>query len=175
MSMLILILGVLSIFRTPVDILPVVDIPVIAVIWSFNGMEPTEMEGRIVSNTERAYTTTVSNIEHLESKTYNGVAVVKIYFQPNANIPSAIAETTAVSQAILRTLPPGTNPPLIVQYSAADVPVLQAVVYSDTLSEDQLNDFANQFIRTQLATVEGAEIPIAYGGKQRNIMSRCPR
>jgi multidrug efflux pump subunit AcrB len=170
MSMLILILGVLSIFRTPVDIFPVVDIPVIAVIWSFNGMEPTEMEGRIVSNSERAYTTVVSNIEHLESKTYNGVAVIKIYFQPGADIPSAIAETAAVSQSVLRTFPPGTTPPLIVQYSAADVPVLQAVVYSDTLSEDQLNDFANQFIRTQLATVEGAEIPFAYGGKQRNVM-----
>jgi multidrug efflux pump subunit AcrB len=170
MSMLILILGVLSIFRTPVDIFPVVDIPVIAVIWNFNGMEPTEMEGRIVSNSERAYTTTVSNIEHLESKTYNGVAVIKIYFQPGADIPSAIAETAAVSQSVLRTFPPGTTPPLIVQYSAADVPVLQAVVYSDTLSEDELNDYANQFIRTQLATVEGAEIPFAYGGKQRNIM-----
>jgi len=170
MSMLILILGVLSIFRTPVDIFPVVDIPVIAVIWSFNGMNPTEMEGRIVSNSERAYTTTVSDIEHLESKTYNGVAVIKIYFQPGADIPSAIAETTAVSQSVLRTFPPGTTPPLIVQYSAADVPVLQAVVYSDTLSEDELNDYANQFIRTQLATVEGAEIPFAYGGKQRNIM-----
>src|SRR6266404_1199375 len=170
MSMLILILGVLSIFRTPVDIFPVVDIPVIAIIWQFNGMEPKEMEGRIVSNSERAYTTTVSNIEHMESESYNGVAVIKIYFQPGADIPSAISLAAAESQAILRTLPPGTTPPLIVQYSAADVPVLQSVVYSDTLSEDQLNDFANQFIRTQLATVEGAELPLAYGGEQRNIM-----
>jgi len=170
MSMLILILGVLSIFRTPVDIFPVVDIPVIAVIWSFNGMEPTEMEGRIVSNSERAYTTTVGGIEHMESESYFGVAVIKIYFQPGADIPSAISLAAAESQAILRTLPPGTTPPLIIQYNAADVPVLQSVVYSDTLSEDQLNDFANQFIRTQLATVEGAELPLAYGGKQRNIM-----
>src|SRR6266404_3882959 len=170
MSMLILILGVLSIYRTPVDIFPVVDIPVIAIIWNFNGLEPQEMEGRIVSNSERAYTTTVSNIEHMESESYNGVAVIKIYFQPGADIPSAIALAAAESQAILRTLPAGTTPPLIIQYSAADVPVLQAVVYSDTLSEDQINDFANQFIRTQLATVQGAELPIAYGGKQRNIM-----
>jgi multidrug efflux pump subunit AcrB len=170
MSMLILILGILSIFRTPVDIFPVVDIPVIAIIWNFNGMEPTEMEGRIVSNTERAYTTTVSDIEHMESETYNGVAVIKIFFQPGADIPSAISEAAAVSQSVLRQLPAGTTPPLIVQYSAADVPVLQSVVYSDTLSEDQLNDFANQFIRTQLATVQGAELPLAYGGKQRNIM-----
>jgi multidrug efflux pump subunit AcrB len=170
MSMLILILGVLSIFRTPVDIFPVVDIPVIAIIWNFNGMEPKDMEGRIVSNSERAYTTTVSDIEHMESESYNGVAVIKIYFQPGADIPSAISLAAAESQAILRTLPPGTTPPLIVQYSAADVPVLQSVVYSDTLSEDQLNDFANQFIRTQLATVEGAELPLAYGGEQRNIM-----
>ena len=170
MSMLILILGVLSIFRTPVDIFPVVDIPVIAVIWNFNGMEPKEMEQRIVSNSERAYTTTVSDIEHMESESYNGVAVIKIYFQPGADIPSAISLAAAQSQAVLRTLPAGTTPPLIIQYSAADVPVLQSVVYSDTLSEDQLNDFANQFIRTQLATVEGAQLPIAYGGKPRNII-----
>jgi multidrug efflux pump subunit AcrB len=170
MSLLILILGVLSIYRTPVDIFPAVDIPVIAIIWGFNGMEPKDMEGRIVSNSERAYTTTVSDIEHMESESYNGIAVIKIFFQPGADIPSAIAETAAVSQAVLRTSPPGLTPPLIVQYSASNVPVLQSVVYSDTLSEDQLNDFANQFIRTQLATVEGAEIPFAYGGKQRNIM-----
>jgi multidrug efflux pump subunit AcrB len=170
MSMLILILGVLAIFRTPVDIFPVVDIPVIAIIWNFNGLEPQEMEQRIVSNSERAYTTTVSDIEHMESESYNGIAVIKIYFQPGADIPSAISLAAAQSQAILRTLPAGATPPLIVQYNAADVPVLQSVVYSDTLSEDQLNDFANQFIRTQLATVEGAQLPLAYGGKQRNIM-----
>jgi multidrug efflux pump subunit AcrB len=170
MSMLILILGVLSIFRTPVDIFPVVDIPVIAIIWSFNGMEPKDMEGRIVSNCERAYTTTVNDIEHMESESYNGIAIIKIYFQPGADIPSAISLAAAESQAILRTLPAGTTPPLIVQYSAADVPVLQSVVYSDTLSEDALNDYANQFIRTQLATVEGAEMPLAYGGTQRSIM-----
>ena len=170
MSMLILILGVLSIYRTPVDIFPVVDIPVIAIIWNFNGLEPQEMEQRIVSNSERAYTTTVSDIEHMESQSYNGIAVIKIYFQPGANIPAAISLAAAESQAVLRTLPTGTTPPLIVQYSAADVPVLQSVVYSDTLSENQLNDFANQFIRTQLATVEGAQLPLAYGGESRNII-----
>src|SRR6185295_7622253 len=106
----------------------------------------------------------------MESESYNGVAVIKISFQPGADIPSAISLAAAESQAILRTMPAGTTPPLIVQYSAADVPVLQSVVYSDTLSEDQLNDFANQFIRTQLATVEGAELPLAYGGQQRSIM-----
>jgi len=168
--MLILILGALAIYRTPVDIFPAVDIPVIAVIWSFNGLEPQEMEQRIVSNSERAYTTTVGDIEHMESESYNGIAIIKIYFQEGADIPSAISLTAAGSQAILRTLPAGTTPPLIVQYNAADVPVLQSVVYSDTLSEDQLNDYANQFIRTQLATVEGAEIPLAYGGEQRNII-----
>ncbi len=168
--MLILILGVLAIYRTPVDIFPAVDIPVIAVIWTFNGMEPQEMEQRIVTNSERAYTTTVNDIEHLESESYNGLAVIKIFFHPGADIPSAISLTAAQSQAILKQLPPGTTPPLIVQYSAADVPVLQAVVHSDTLSEDELNDYANQFIRTQLATVQGAELPIAYGGKPRNIL-----
>ncbi|HXQ69581.1 MAG TPA: efflux RND transporter permease subunit, partial [Pyrinomonadaceae bacterium] len=170
MSLLILILGVLAILRTPVDIFPTVDIPVIAVVWTFNGMQPKEMEQRLVSNSERAYTTTVNDIEHMESESYNGVAVIKIFFHPGADIPSAISLTAAQSQAILRQLPAGTTPPLIIQYSAADVPVLQSVVYSDTLSEDELNDFANQFIRTQLATVQGAEIPIAYGGKPRNIM-----
>src|SRR6266487_5332479 len=120
MLILILILGVLSIYRTPVDIFPVVDIPVIAIIWNFNGLEPKEMEGRIVSNSERAYTTTVGGIEHMESESYNGIAVIKIYFQPGADIPSAISLAAAESQAILRTLPPGITPPLIVQYSAAD-------------------------------------------------------
>src|SRR5882757_9530716 len=131
MSMLILILGILSIYRTPVDIFPVVDIPVIAIIWNFNGLEPKEMEGRIVSNSERAFTTTVSDIEHMESESYNGIAVIKIYFQSGADISSAISETAAVSQSVLRALPPGLTPPLIVQYSASDVPVLQSVVSSD--------------------------------------------
>jgi multidrug efflux pump subunit AcrB len=170
MSLLILILGIVSIYRTPVDIFPVVDIPVISVIWMYTGMNPDEMTGRITTVSERSITTTVNDVEHLESQTMNGVAVIKIFFQPGANIPAAVAQVTAIAQTILRVLPPGLTPPLIIQYSASNVPVIQAAIYSDTLSEDQLNDYSNQFIRTQLATVQGAQVPLAYGGSPRNIM-----
>jgi multidrug efflux pump subunit AcrB len=170
MSLLILILGVVSIFNTPVDIFPVVDIPVVSVIWTYTGMGPEEMSHRITTNTERAFTTTVNDIEHMESSSMNGVAVTKIFFQPGANIPAAVAQITASAQTTLRGLPAGINPPLIIQYSASNVPVLQAAVYSDTLSPDQLQDYSNQFIRVQLATVQGAQTPIAFGGSPRNIM-----
>jgi multidrug efflux pump subunit AcrB len=170
MSLLILILGVVAIYRTPVDIFPVVDIPVISVIWTYSGMPPQEMTGRITTVSERAITTTVSDIEHIESQSYTGVSVIKIYFHAGANIPEAVAEVTAIMQGVLRVLPPGITPPLVIQYSASDVPILQAVVYSDSLSEDRLNDYANQFIRTQLATVQGASVPLAYGGAQRTLM-----
>jgi multidrug efflux pump subunit AcrB len=170
MSLLILILGVVAIYRTPVDIFPVVDIPVISVIWTYSGMPPQEMTGRITTVSERALTTTVSDIEHIESQSYTGVSVIKIYFHAGANIPEAVAEVTAIMQGVLRVLPPGITPPLVIQYSASDVPILQAVIYSDTLSEDRLNDYANQFIRTQLATVQGASVPLAYGGAPRTLM-----
>src|SRR5215813_12531669 len=170
MSLLILILGVVAIYRTPVDIFPVVDIPVVSVIWTYSGMPPQEMTGRITTVSERAITTTVSDIEHIESQSYTGVSVIKIYFHAGANIPEAVAEVTAIMQGVLRVLPPGITPPLVIQYSASDVPILQAVVYSDTLSEDQLTDYSNQFIRTQLATVLGAKVPLAYGGAPRNLM-----
>src|SRR5215813_12534240 len=170
MSLLILILGVVAIYRTAVDIFPVVDIPVISVIWTYSGMAPEEMTGRITTVSERAVTTTVSDVEHIESQSYNGVSVIKIYFHTGANIPEAVAEVTAVMQGVLRVLPPGITPPFIIQYSASDVPVLHTAVYSDTLSEDRLNDYSNQFIRTQLATVQGASVPLAYGGAPRNLM-----
>jgi multidrug efflux pump subunit AcrB len=170
MSLLILILGVVAIYRTPVDIFPDVDIPVVSAIWTFTGMAPQDMADQITTVTERAFTTTVSDIDHIESRTMNGVSVIKVYFHPGADIPKAVAEVTAISQTLLRALPQGITPPLIIQYSASDVPVLQAAIYSDSLSEDQLNDYANQFIRTQLATVQGAQVPLAYGGAPRNIM-----
>src|SRR5215510_10761493 len=160
MALLILVLGVVAIYRTAVDIFPVVNIPVVSVIWTYTGMPPEEMTGRI---------TTVSDIEHIESRSFNGVSVIKIFFHTGANIPEAVAEVTAVMQGVLRVLPPGITPPFIIQYSASDVPVLQAAVYSDTLSEDRLNDYSNQFIRTQLATVQGASVPLAYGGAPRNL------
>jgi multidrug efflux pump subunit AcrB len=170
MSLLILILGVVAIFSTPVDIFPVVDMPVVSVIWTYTGMGPEEMTNRITTNTERTFTTTVNNIEHMESTTMNGVAVTKIFFQPGADIPSAVAQITAAAQTVLRGLPAGITPPLVIQFSASNVPVLQAAVYSDTLSPDQLQDYSNQFIRVQLATVQGAQTPIAFGGSPRNIM-----
>src|SRR5499427_8933065 len=170
MALLILVLGAVAIYRAPVDIFPVVDIPVVSVIWTYSGMAPEEMTGRITTVSERAVTTTVRDIEHIESQSYNGVSVIKIYFHTGANIPLAVAEVTAVMQGVLRVLPPGITPPFIIQYSASDVPILQAAVYSDTLSEDRLNDYSNQFIRTQLATVQGASVPLAYGGAPRNLM-----
>src|SRR5882724_2706383 len=169
-AILVLILGIVTIKRTPVDIFPVIDIPVITVIWSFNGISAQEMEGRIVTTCERAYTTTVSNIEHMESQSMSGVSVIRIYLQPGASVDKAIAQITAQSQSIIRPLPPGITPPLILQYSATNVPVLQVAISSKTFSEDQLTDFANQFIRVQLATVRGAQTPSAFGGKPRNIM-----
>src|SRR5215471_14372515 len=120
MSLLILILGVVAIYRTPVDIFPVVDIPVISVIWTFNGMSPEEMTGRVTTVSERSFTTTVSDIEHIESRTMVGVSVIKIFFHTGANIAEAVAEVTAISQAVLRTFPPGITPPLIIQYSASE-------------------------------------------------------
>ncbi len=130
MSLLILILGVVAIFRTPVDIFPVVDIPVVSVIWTYSGMGPEEMTNRITTNSERAFTTTVNDIEHMESTAMNGVSVTKIFFQPGANIPAAVAQITASAQTVLRGLPAGITPPLIIQYSASNVPVLQAAVYA---------------------------------------------
>ena len=169
LSILILIGGVLSILRTPTDIFPNINIPVVSIIWSFNGLAPQEMADRIVSITERALTTTVDNIEHIDSQSLNGVAVVKVFLQPNATVEQAIAQITAVSQTQLRQLPPGTTPPLVISYSASTVPVLQLALSGKGLSEQQLNDLGLNFIRTRLITVEGAAVPYPYGGKQRQV------
>ncbi len=169
MALVIMLLTPLVLLRTPTDIFPDINIPVISLVWNFTGLEPTEMEQRITSNSERAVTTLVNDVEHIESQSINGIAVVKIYFQPKANLQSALAQTTAIVQTILRQLPPGTTPPLVVVYSASTVPVIQIGLTSDSLSEQQLFDFGNNFIRTQLATVQGASLPFPYGGKQRLI------
>jgi CzcA family heavy metal efflux pump len=167
MALLILILTPVVFLRTPTDIFPEINIPVISIVWNYQGLSPKDMADRIVSTTERALTTLVNDIEHLESQSLNGVAVVKIYFRPSANIQTALAQVTAVSQTGLRFLPPGTTPPLIIQYSASSVPILQIGLSSKTLPEQQLNDLALNFVRTQLITVEGAAIPYPYGGKSR--------
>src|SRR6202166_675167 len=170
MAILILIIGTLAIVRTPTDIFPNINIPVVSIIWTYNGLVPDDMADRIVSVTERALTTTVDNIEHIESKSLNGIAVVKVFLQPNANIQQGIAQITAVSQTQLKQLPAGTTPPLILAYSASSVPVLQLALSGQNMSEQQLNDYGLNFIRTQLITVPGASVPYPYGGKQRQVM-----
>ncbi|MEH2240026.1 efflux RND transporter permease subunit [Nostoc sp.] len=169
-ALMIVILGVVTIFSTPVDIFPAINIPVVSVVWTYTGTTSEEMAQRIVTISERAMTTTVGDIEHIESQSLSGVSVVKVFFQPNANIASAVAQITSVSQTILRPLPPGITPPFIIQYNASSVPIIQMSVSSKTLPEQALNDYATNFVRTQLATVQGASIPLPYGGKPRQIM-----
>jgi CzcA family heavy metal efflux pump len=170
LALLILILAPVVILRTPTDIFPNVNIPVIAVAWQYTGLDPEEMEGRVTSVYERILTTTVDNIEHIESTTVNGQGIVKIYLQPGTSLDTANAQVTAVSQTILRFLPPGALPPLIINYSASSVPILQLGLSGKGLSEQQLNDLGQNFIRPQLVTVPGAVIPFPYGGKQRQVM-----
>jgi CzcA family heavy metal efflux pump len=170
LALLILILSPVVIFRTPTDIFPNINIPVIAVAWQYTGLNPEELEGRLTSVYERVLTTTVDNIEHVESTTVNGQAIVKIFLQPNASLDTANAQVTAISQAVLRQLPPGTLPPLIINYSASSVPILQLGLSGQGLSEQQLNDMGQNFVRPQLVTVPGAVIPWPYGGKQRQVM-----
>src|SRR6266436_1705381 len=169
MALVVILLTPVVLLRTPTDIFPEINIPVISLVWSYNGLSPQDMEQRITSNSERAVTTLVNDVEHIESQSLNGIAVVKIYFQPNANIQTALAQTTAIVQTILRFLPPGTTAPLVAIYSASTVPVIQIGLTSDSLSEQAIFDFGNNFIRTQLATVQGAALPFPYGGKQRQI------
>jgi multidrug efflux pump subunit AcrB len=169
-ALLIVLLGVVTIERTPTDIFPEVNIPIVSVIWSLNGISVDDMEKRIITVTERAFTTTVNDVEHIEPQSMPGVGVIKVYLHPNANIEAAIAQITASSQTLLRTMPPGTTPPGILQYSASRVPILQLSIGSKTLPEGQLFDYAQNFIRTQLATVQGASVTLPFGGKPRQIM-----
>src|SRR5579864_8753168 len=167
LALVIILLTPVVLLRTPTDIFPDINIPVISLVWRYAGLEPQEMEQRITSNSERAVTTLVNDVEHIESQSLNGIAIVKIYFQPTANVQVALAQTTAIVQTILKNMPPGTTAPLVSIFSASTVPVIQIGLTSDSLSEQQLFDFGNNFIRTQLATVQGAALPFPYGGKQR--------
>ena len=169
MAILILVMGVIAVLRTPSDIFPNINIPVVSIIWSYNGLVPKEMSDRIISVTERNLTTIVDNIEHVESQSLYGIAVVKVFMQPNASIDRAVAQITASSQTQLRQLPPGTTPPLIIAYSASSVPVMQLALSGQGISEQKLNDYGLNFIRTQLITIPGAAVPYPYGGKQRQI------
>ena len=169
MALMLLIVGPLAILRTPTDIFPNINIPVVSVLWSFAGMTPQDMADRLTSVFERAVTTTVDDIEHIESESLFGVSVTKLFFHPGVDIGVALSQTTAIGQTLLRQMPPGTLPPQILSYNAASVPVLQLVLSSSTLPEQDLNDLGTNFIRTQLATVQGAALPFPYGGKVRQV------
>lgn len=170
MAILIALGGTYSIKKTPTDIFPAIDIPVVSVIWNYGGLAPEEMERRIVNNFERFLTTIVADIDHIESQTLTGLAIIKVYLQPGTDVAKTIAQTTAVAQSSVRSMPPGTVPPLIMQYSATSVPIMQIAIESDSLSEQQLFDYGVNFIRAEMATIPGAQIPFPFGGKQRQIM-----
>ncbi len=170
LALLILIASPIVILRTPTDIFPNINIPVISIIWNYDGLAPEQMEGRITSVFERVLTTTVNNISYIESTTLNGRAIVKTYFQPGADLTTGIAQTTAIVQTIVKRLAPGTTPPIVISYSATTVPVLELALSGKGLQEQDLNDIAMNFIRPQLVTVPGAVLTYPYGGKQRQVM-----
>jgi len=169
-ALLLLILSPVAIMRTPVDIFPNIDIPVVSVVFQYAGLSSSEFEGRITSGYERVLTTTVNDIEHTESQTLNGIAVIKIFFQPNAKIEMAVAQVTAISQTVLKSMPAGVTPPLIITYNASSVPILQLGLSSDKLAEQELNDYALNFVRTALSTIPGCAIPYPFGGKMPEMM-----
>ncbi|GJE42495.1 efflux RND transporter permease subunit [Methylobacterium soli] len=169
MSILILIFGIMSIVRTPTDIFPSIGIPVISVVWQYSGLPPEDMSGRVVSIFERALTTTVNDIEHIESQSLPGYGIVKVYFQPSVDITAAQAQVTSISQTILKQLPAGITPPFMIAYNASSVPIIQLALSSSTLSQSALNDLAQNFIRPALSTVPGAQLPSAYGGAVRQV------
>jgi multidrug efflux pump subunit AcrB len=168
-AILVLIAGLVAIVSTPVDVFPTIPIPVITAIWTYQGMAPQEMEQRIVTVLEQSYSNAVGGIEHIESQSLNGVAVIKIFLQPGADVPTGVAQVTAASQSNVRILPPGITPPIILRFNATDVPILQIGISSATMSEAAINDYASNFIRTPLATVAGSTLPSPYGGKPRLI------
>jgi len=170
MAVLILVMGLFTITRTPTDVFPSINIPVVTVIWSYNGFSPDDMAKRICTISERAATTTVSDIEHIESQSMPGISVIKFYFQPSAKVEVGVAQLTSIMQTLLRAFPLGTTPPLIIQSSASSVPILQMGLGGKGMSETQLYDAGTNFVRTQLATIQGAAIATPYGGKPRQIM-----
>jgi len=168
-AVLVAILGVTACLSMPVDIFPYIDIPVVSVVWQYGGLAPEEMEKRMTVSFERSMTTTVNDIEHIESQSYSGVAVIRVYLQPTAKVEMAIAQITAQAQSQLRAFPPGTQPPNVIKYDASAVPILQLGLESKTLAEQQLFDYGNNFLRTQLSTVQGISVPLPYGGKFRAV------
>jgi multidrug efflux pump subunit AcrB len=169
-SILIALIGILTATRMAIDIFPSIDIPVVSVVWTFTGLAPEEMESRIMTVSERAMTTVTSDIEHMESVSLNGIGIARVYLHKGANVGQAVALMSAINQTVLRVMPPGITPPAVVAFSATDVPVMQLGVGSKTLTEAELYDYDLNFIRTRLATVGGAEVPLPYGGKARQVM-----
>jgi multidrug efflux pump subunit AcrB len=169
MAIVIIILMGVTVARTPTDIFPDINIPVVSVVWSYTGMSPQDIADRIVTNSERGINITVNDIEHIESQSVNGLGVIKVFFRPGTNVQGAIAEITAIAQTTVRGLPPGTTPPLIISYSASTTPIVQLGLSSKTLPEQQLFDLGQNFLRNYLATVPGAATPYPYGGKIRQI------
>jgi multidrug efflux pump subunit AcrB len=170
LSMLIALLGIGSAIETPKDIFPYINIPVVTIVWTYSGLTPAEMEGRVVTVCERALTTTVNDMEHTESESYQGVAVIKVYFQPQVQIATALAQITSIVQTILRVLPPGSFPPFVIKYDASSVPIVQLALSGQGLSEADLYDDGLQFIRPRLANVKGASVPLPFGGKVKQVM-----
>ena len=169
LALLLLIVGPLAALRTPTDIFPEIRIPVIGVVWQYTGLPPDQMSGRIVTPFQRALTTTVNDIEHIVANSYNTYGVIKIFFQPNVDIRTANAQVTAIAQTMLRQLPAGSTPPLILNYSASTVPIIQLALGGEGLTEQNMFDIATNQLRTPLVTVPGAAIPWPFGGKQRQI------
>src|SRR6201981_3396240 len=170
LALLIFVLSPLVILRTPTDIFPNIDIPVISVAWTYTGLNPEDLEARLTTPYEKVLTTLVDNIEHIESTTYNGSAVIKIFLQPHTSLDRANSQVVGASQFALRLLPPAVQPPEIINFSASSVPILQLGLSGKGLAEQQLNDLALNFVRTQLITVPGVVVPLPYGGKQRQVM-----
>ena len=168
-SILVLIFGIVAILRMPIDIFPAINVPVVSVLWSYGGLSPTEMEQRIVTLAERVYSSYVNDIEHIESQSLNGLSIIKVYFQPDADVQAGMAQLTAASQGVTHNMPPGTTPPFMIRFNATDVPILQLGLGSPKRTESELNDLATNFIRVPLATVHGVTVPPAYGGVPRNI------
>src|SRR5215203_1940375 len=169
-ALLIVILGFAMIQQTPTDIFPNIDIPVISVIWNYKGLSARDMESQMTLFSEYSISSVVSDIKNIESQTLNGIAVIKIYFHPSVKIDAATAQVTAVSQTILRRMPPGTQPPFIIRYNASNVPILQLALSSETRTESQVTDYAHFGVRNQVVTVPGALLPLPFGGKPRQIM-----
>src|ERR1044071_7191637 len=163
-ALLLLLLTPFVLLRTPTDIFPNINIPVVSIVWQYAGLDAQEMEQRIIYNHERSLSATVNDIEHIESNAYNGVGVIKVFLQPGASVDAGVAQITAIAQTILRQMPPGQTPPLVIRYNASTVPIMQYSITSRTLSEQELYDFSQNQIRVGLATVRGAAVPWPYGG-----------